>query len=220
MAHKASYANEAVARYVSEEVIRESDLQKRLREETAKLPEARMQISPDQGAVLSLLVRLSGAKRVLEVGTFTGYSSLTMASALPDDGQLIACDVSEEWTAVAQRYWREAGLADRIELRIGPAMDTLDAMLADKSTPIFDFAFIDADKPGYDGYYEAALKLLRPGGLIVMDNMLAGGKVADPYTDHPTAAIMRRLNAKVRDDPRVEAALLTVGDGFMLARKR
>jgi predicted O-methyltransferase YrrM len=214
-----SLVPDAIERYVGEVITQETPLQRRLRAETAALPRGRMQIGPDQGALLALLVRLIGARRTLEVGTFTGYSALAVASALPEDGRLIACDVSEEWTAIARRYWQEAGVAGRIDLRLGPAAETL-ALLRDGGGGSFDFAFIDADKPSYDTYYEACLRLVRPGGLIAIDNTLWSGAVADPAKNDPDTAAIRALNLKVRDDRRVEACLLTVGDGVMLARKR
>jgi predicted O-methyltransferase YrrM len=215
-----SFLPEPVERYVNEFITQETPVQRRLRAETATLPRARMQIGPDQGAILALLVRLIGARRALEVGTFTGYSALAVAAALPPDGRLITCDVSEEWTAVARRYWQEAGLAGRIDLRLGPAVETLAGLLREGGADTFDFAFIDADKESYDAYYEACLRLVRPGGLLAIDNVLWSGAVADPsQTDAETEAL-RALNRKVRDDPRVEACLLTVGDGVMLARKR
>jgi predicted O-methyltransferase YrrM len=217
---KRSLVPEAVERYVSEVITRETPLQQRLRAETAALPHGRMQIGPDEGALLALLVRLTGARDALEVGTFTGYSALTVAAALPEDGKLIACDVSEEWTRIARRYWDEAGLSGRIELRLGPAAETLAALERAGAAGSFDFAFVDADKPSYDAYYEACLRLVRPGGLIVVDNALWDGAVADPAVNDPETAAIRALNAKVRDDARVEACLLTVGDGVMLARKR
>jgi predicted O-methyltransferase YrrM len=215
-----SLVPEAVERYVGEVITRETPLQRRLRAETAALHRGRMQIGPDQGALLALLVRLIGARRTLEVGTFTGYSALAVASALPEDGKLIACDVSEEWTAIARRYWLEAGVVGRIELRLGPAAETLAALLRDGAGESFDFAFIDADKPSYDTYYESCLRLVRPGGLIAIDNTLWSGAVTDPAKNDPDTAAIRALNLKVRDDSRVEACLLTVGDGVMLARKR
>ncbi|HXH03364.1 MAG TPA: class I SAM-dependent methyltransferase [Candidatus Competibacteraceae bacterium] len=211
---------DAVERYVSELITRETPLQQRLRAETARLPQAQMQIGPDQGALLALLVRLIGARRALEIGTFTGYSALAIAAALPADGRLITCDISTAWTRIARRYWAAAGLSGRIELRLGPAAQTLAALLRNGAAESFDFAFIDADKTGYDGYYEACLQLLRPGGLIALDNMLWNGAVADPAVTDPDTATLRALNLKIRDDPRVEACLLTVGDGVMLARKR
>ena len=198
----------------------ESEAARRLRAETAKLPQAGMQIGADQAAFLALLVRSTGAKRCLEIGTFTGYSALAIAAALPADGRLVCCDISEEWTAIARRHWSSAGVSGRIDLRIGPALDTLKNLLARGEAGRYDFAFIDADKTGYDGYYEACLKLLRPGGLIALDNMLWSGRVCDPdHHDADTDAI-RALNAKIRADGRVDATLLTIGDGVMLARKK
>jgi predicted O-methyltransferase YrrM len=217
---KRSLVPDAVEHYVNEFFTRQTPLQCRLRAETAVLPRSRMQIGPDQGALLALLVRLLGARRALEVGTFTGASALALASALPPDGKLITCDVSEEWTAIARRYWDEAGVSGRIELRLGPAADTLAGLLGEGAAGSFDLAFIDADKPSYDGYYEACLLLVRPGGLLAIDNTLWSGAVADPSANDPETAAIRALNAKVRDDERVEACLLTVGDGLLLARKR
>jgi predicted O-methyltransferase YrrM len=217
---KRSLLPDAVERYVSEAAARETPLQQRLRAETARLPEAAMQIGPDQAALMALLIRLTGARRALEVGVFTGFSALTVASALPEDGKLIACDVNEEWTQIARRYWQEAGVSDRIDLRLAPAMETLNALLREGGAGSFDFAFIDADKESYDAYYEACLALLRPGGLIAVDNVLWSGKVADPAVHDPETEAIRALNTKIRDDARVEACLLTVGDGLMLVRKR
>jgi caffeoyl-CoA O-methyltransferase len=211
---------ESIERYVNGSFTRETPVQARLRAETAVLPLARMQIGADQGTLLALLIHLIGARRALEVGTFTGYSALAVASALPPDGRLITCDVSEEWTAIARRYWQEAGLSDRIDLRLGPASETLAGLLRDGGAGTFDFAFIDADKENYDAYYEACLRLLRPGGLIAVDNVLWSGSVADPTVVDAETEAIRALNRKVRDDRRVEASLLTVGDGVMLARKR
>ena len=179
-----------------------------------------MQIGADQGALLALLVRLLGARDVLELGTFTGYSALAMAAALPEAGKLVTCDVSVEWTSVARRYWEAAGLVQRIELRLGPARDTLPRLLHERGPRSFDLAFIDADKPAYDEYYEACLQLIRPGGLIALDNMLWSGAVADPADQEPNPAALRALNLKIRDDPRVDACLLTIGDGLMLASPR
>ena len=211
---------EAVERYVADQMTPQTALQQRLRAETAKLPNGGMQISADQGALFALLVRTIGARRALEIGTFTGYSALAVAQALPADGRLICCDVNEEWTNVAHRYWDEAGLTKKIELRLGPALDTLAALLRAGGSGSFDFAFIDADKSNYDAYYEACLKLVRAGGLIALDNMLWGGEVADPDVHDRDTDALRALNAKIRDDARVDACLLTVGDGVMLARKR
>jgi predicted O-methyltransferase YrrM len=199
---------------------REDDIAARLRAETAAMPQAGMQIGPDQAAFLALLVRSIGAQRCIEVGTFTGYSALAVAGALPEGGKLVCCDINEDWTSIARRYWDEAGVSARIELRLAPALDTLNALLSRDGAAHYDFAFIDADKSAYDGYYEACLKLLRPGGLIALDNMLWSGTVADPANRDPDTLALRALNAKIHADARVEATLLTIGDGVMLARKR
>lgn len=190
-----------------------------LRRETRRVLQDRagMQISAEEGTFLALLVGALGAKNVVEVGTFTGYSSLCMAKALPPGGKILCCDVSEDFTAIARRFWQKAGVADRIELRLGPALDTLRAM--PKSPPV-DFAFIDADKESNDAYYEACLRLVRPGGLIAVDNALRHGAVADPAAKDGETEVIRALNLKVRDDRRVDSCLLTVGDGVLLARKR
>jgi predicted O-methyltransferase YrrM len=209
-----------VERYVGEQITLETPVQKRLRAETARLPQGGMQIGADQGALLALLVRSIGAKTALEIGTFTGYSALAVATALPSDGKLVCCDRSEEWTAIARRYWKEAGVDAKIELRIAPALDTVATLERERGAGSFDFAFIDADKPAYDAYYESCLRLLRPGGLVALDNMLWSGSVADPKRHDPDTDALRALNAKIRDDGRVDSCLLTVGDGVMLARKR
>ena len=211
---------EAVERYVAFDITAETAVQKRLRAETARLPEGGMQIGPDQGALLALLVRAICAKRAIEIGTFTGYSALAVAMALPTDGRLICCDRSEEWTAIGRRYWKEAGVAARIELRLGAALETLRALAKEHGPGSFDFAFIDADKSAYDAYYEACLGLLRPGGLIALDNMLWSGNVAKRTVRDADTRALRALNAKIRDDARVDSCLLTVGDGVMVARKR
>jgi predicted O-methyltransferase YrrM len=199
---------------------RESPVAARLRAETAKLPTARMQIGADQAAFLAVLVRAIGAKRCIEIGTYTGYSALAVAAALPDDGKLICCDISAEWTAIARRYWAQAGVADRIDLRLAPALDTLRDLLAHDGRGHYDFAFIDADKDNYDAYYEACLELLRPGGLVALDNMLWSGRVTDPDRHDADTDAIRALNAKIDIDGRVDASLLTVGDGVTLVRKR
>jgi caffeoyl-CoA O-methyltransferase len=199
---------------------RESAVARRLRAATASLPMARMQISPEQGAFMQVIVRLLGARRTLEIGTFTGYSALVVAEALPADGRLVACDVSEEWTAMARRAWAEAGVAKRIELHLRPALETLDALLAQGHAGRFDLAFIDADKTNYDGYYERSLQLLRPGGLLAIDNALWSGAVADPSQNDADTVAIRALNRKVHGDPRVDMALVPIGDGLMLARKQ
>jgi len=210
---------DAVDAYIHNVATRETPLQCRLRAETAKLPNAGMQIGSDQGAFLALLVRLMDARRALEIGTFTGYSALAVATALPADGRLTCCDVSDEWTKVARRYWREAGVADRIDLRLAPAAETLHDLLRESGPGSFDFAFVDADKTGYDGYYEACLTLVRQGGLIAFDNTLWNGAVADPAKNDPDTVALRALNLKVRDDPRVTSCLVSIGDGVLLALK-
>ncbi|MBM7789358.1 O-methyltransferase [Tenggerimyces flavus] len=178
---------------------------------------AGMQISPEQGVLMGMLVRLTGAKRAVEVGVFTGYSSLSVARALPSDGTLLACDVSEEWTSIAREFWDRAGVSDKIELRIGPAVDTLRALPAE---PTFDFAFIDADKESYPAYYEEILARLVPGGLILLDNAFRGGTVLDPTNDDPGTVAIRGLNDAIREDSRVDTVLLPLRDGIVLARKR
>lgn len=190
-----------------------------LREETQRMPvtQAQMQISAEQGAFFTILARLMGARQALEVGTFTGYSSICVARGLAPGGRLLAFDVSQEFTDVARRYWRRAGLEDRIELRLGPALESLRALPLD---PIFDLAFIDADKSGYLGYYEEILRRLRPGGLIIADNVLWRGRVADPSAREPEAVAIRQFNATVAADTRVDVVLLTIADGLLLARKR
>jgi predicted O-methyltransferase YrrM len=210
---------EAVERYVSEEMTREGPVERGLRAETASLEHGSMQIGADQAAFMALLVRITGARRALEIGTFTGMSALAVARALPEGGELLCCDVSAEWTAIARRRWAEAGQDARIDLRLGPAADTLASLLDQGQAGSFDFAFIDADKLGYDSYYEQCLRLVRPSGLILLDNMLWSGAVADPKVVDAETAALRALNKKIRDDPRVEACLLTVGDGLVLARK-
>ena len=200
--------------------VREHPLLARLREETAALPEHDMQIAPEQGAFMALLVELLGAKRCLELGTFTGYSSLAVALALPPGGTIVCCDVSADWTSIARRYWAEAGVADRVDLRLGPALETLDRLLADGEAGTFDFAFLDADKELYPDYYERILELLRPGGLLAIDNVFGGGRIADPAADDKRLAAIRRLNDRVAADERVSLALVPIADGLTLVRKR
>ena len=206
--------------YLLAETVREPELMARLRAETRRLPNASLQIGPDQAQLMSLLVRLIDARRAIEIGTFTGYSALAVALALPADGELICCDVSEEWTQVARRYWREAGIADRIDLHLAPAADTLAELIAAGQSGRFDFVFIDADKENYDLYYERCLELIRPGGLIAVDNALWHGAVADPSCNDVDTAAIRALNRKIRDDARVDMVLLPIGDGLLLARPR
>lgn len=199
---------------------REPDLLLRLREETAELPGRSMQIAPEQGQFMALLVRLMGARLCLEIGVYTGYSSLATALALPDDGRILACDVSEEWTAIARRYWKAAGVEHKVDLRLAPALATLDALLDEGQAGRYDLAFIDADKESYVAYYERTLRLLRPGGLVIVDNTLWDGRVADPeYADEDTVAL-RHFNEHLHCDERVDLSLVPVGDGLTLARKR
>jgi len=206
--------------YLIQHTLRESPLSARLRAETAKMENAEMQIAPEQGQFMQLLVELVNARRALEIGTFTGYSALCVASALPSDGRLICCDISKEWTDIARRYWAEAGVADKIDLRLGPALATLDDLLAQGASSSFDFAFIDADKENYDNYYERVLRLLRPGGLVTLDNALKAGRVVQPAPDDADARGMDALNRKIQRDERVTASLVPIGDGLMLARRR
>lgn len=207
--------------YLIENGVRESAVARELRAVTkATIERYQMQIAPEQGAFMAILIRLMRAKRTLEVGTFTGYSALVVAEALPDDGEVIACDVSEEWTSIGREYWERAGVAHKIDLRLAPGMDTLNQLLADGESDSFDFAFIDADKRNYDGYYECCLKLLRTGGLIAIDNVLWNGSVVnDELQDADTVAI-RALNRKVIADERVDTTLTPIGDGLTLAIKR
>lgn len=206
--------------YLIDNSVRESAVLRRLRDETAKLEHAQMQISPEQGQFMALLVAAMGAKNALELGTFTGYSTLAVAAAMPEDGKLIACDIDEEWPSFGKRYWAEAGVGHKIELKIGPAIETLDDLLQDGMAGHFDFVFIDADKPGLDEYYERSLRLVRKGGVIAVDNTLWSGRVADPTVfDNATMAI-RGFNVKVHDDQRVSMSLVPIGDGLTLLLKR
>ena len=213
--------DERIDYYLMNNSLREPDVLRRLREETdANNPHAEMAVSPIQGQFMMLLVKLIGAVNTLEVGVFTGYSSLCTALALPAHGRVVACDVNEEWTSVARRYWAEAGVADKITLRLAPAVETLDALLEDGQAGTFDFAFIDADKRNYDKYYERALKLLRRGGLMFFDNMLWSGKVADPGVQDADTVALRALNEKLHHDERVFVSLLPLRDGVSLAVKQ
>lgn len=206
--------------YLWQSIDREADVLRKLREETAAQPLAIMQISPDQGQFMALLAQLMGARRTIEVGTFTGYSALATALAMPEDSYTVCCDVSEEWTDIARRYWQKAGVANKIELRLQPALQTLDELLAADGAGTFDFVFIDADKEGYRDYYERSLQLLRPGGLIAIDNVLWFGAVADPEKTDADTLALRELNAFVQADERVDLAMVPIGDGLTLARKR
>ncbi len=221
MSYRSLELHQGLWDYILSVSSREPAILKQLREETAATqPMARMQIGPDQGQLMALLVRLIGARRCLEVGTFTGYSALAVALALPAEGRVITCDVDETTTAIAQRYWQQAGVGTRIELRLGPALGTLDGLLAAAGESSFDFAFIDADKTNYDAYYERTLRLLRPGGLVAIDNVLWNGAVADPGKNDADTAALRALNRKLHRDERIDLSLLPIGDGLTLARKR
>lgn len=210
---------EALQRYVAAHGSRETAVQKRLRAETLKQPMAQMQIGPEQGALMQLLVRMLGARRCIEIGTFTGYSALAVAMALPANGKIVCCDISEEWTAIARRYWRLAKVEKKIDLRLAPALRTLDELVR-KEREKYDFAFIDADKANYQNYFERCLKLLRPGGLIAVDNTLWSGRVLDRNSAEKDTRAIQVFNRRLQRDRRVDAALLTVGDGLSLALKR
>jgi len=212
--------SEPLYRYVVEHSGPEHPVLRELREATAGMKHAGMQIGVDQGKLMALLVKLIGARRTLEIGVFTGYSALAVALALPPDGRVVACDVSEEWTAVGRAHWQKAGVADRIDLRLGRATKTLDELLAGGEAGRFDFAFIDADKESYGAYYERCLQLVRAGGLIAIDNTLWSGAVADPAKRDADTDAIRALNDAIHRDERVDAAMLTVGDGLTLARRR
>jgi predicted O-methyltransferase YrrM len=218
--HKNSLGlSDALYGYMLENSLREPEILGKLRAETATRHQARMQISPEQGQFMALLVQLMGAKRALEIGVFTGYSSTCVALALPADGEMIACDVSAEYTEIARRYWQAAGVAHKIELRLGPALQTLDHLLAQGQAETFDFAFIDADKGNYPHYYDRALQLLRPGGLMAIDNVLWSGRVADPAAQDKITRTIRVFNQKVAEDDRVTLSLLPIADGLTLALK-
>ncbi len=207
-------------RYILANSLQEPEILTRLRQETAQHPGAQMQISPDQGQFMALLVRLMNAKKTLEVGVFTGYSSLSVALALPPNGRLIACDVSEEYTSIARRYWQLAGVENKIDLRIAPAIETLDRLLSDGHQETFDFAFIDADKGNYANYYDRIFQLVRAGGLIAIDNVLWSGRVADDHDQDKLTNTIRAFNAKVANDDRVWTSLLPIADGLTLALKK
>jgi caffeoyl-CoA O-methyltransferase len=220
VASRNAFLPDDIQRYIEATTLRDEPVLRDLRSETAKMPNAGMQTGADQMQFLQLLVRLIGARRCIEVGVFTGYSALGVALALPDDGKIIACDVSEEYTAVAKRYWERAGVSGKIDLYLAPATKTLDDLIRAGEEGRFDFAYIDADKTGYDAYYERCLRLLRANGIITIDNVLWSGEVAKPdATDEDTLAL-RALNEKIGRDRRVDATLLPIGDGLMVVRKR
>ncbi|OWJ68778.1 O-methyltransferase [Inquilinus limosus] len=214
--------NDALQRYLLDASLREPEILARLRQETrrAAADRAGMQITPEQGQFMALLARLIGARRLVEIGTFTGYSALAVMLALPPEARLLCCDVSAEWTSIARRYWDEAGVGDRIELRLQPALDTLDELVRADWAGTVDMIFVDADKDNYPAYVEAATGLLRPGGLLLVDNALWSGRVADPADRSAGTEAIRRVNAMLRDDPRVDFSLIPIGDGVALARKR
>jgi O-methyltransferase len=219
MAHQTDASAELLD-YVRQVSLRDDDLLRELREATADLPAGTaMQVMAEEGQLLALLVGLTGAQKVLEIGTFTGYSTLCLARALPAGGQLVTCDIEDRWPTIGAEYWKRAGVQDRIELRIGAATDTLAELLAERGPGSFDLVFIDADKSNYPRYYQDSLELVRPGGLIVVDNTLFFGRVADPAAQDPDTLGVRELNALLRDDPRVELSLLVMADGITLARK-
>ena len=215
---RTNHLGEDLYAYLVDVSVDEPDVMRRLREKTASMFNSSMQIGPEQGRFMALLVELIGAERTLEIGTFTGYSALAVARALPDDGLVVACDISDEWTSIGRPYWEEAGQAGKIDLRLAPALETLDALIDEGGAGTFDFAFIDADKVGYVAYFERCLKLVRPGGLIAVDNTLWEGKVIDPDATDPDTEAIRAFNAKLRDDDRVSISLVPIGDGLTLAR--
>ena len=219
MSRYSKFIEPGIAEYISRHTSAEPELARQLREQTAQMSEANMQISAEQGQLLQLLVRVMGARRCLEIGVFTGYSSLLTALALPDDGRIVACDISKQWTDIARDWWQRADVADKIDLRLQPASTTLQQLLSDGEAGSYDFAFIDADKTGYDEYYELCLQLLRPGGLLMLDNVLWSGRVVlESACDEDTAAL-QQLNAKLADDHRVQTVMLGMADGISLVLK-
>lgn len=219
MSNRSISLNDELYQYLLAISLREPTLLAELRERTRQLPDANMQIAPEQGQFMQWLVGLLGARRTLEIGVYTGYSALATALALPADGRLIACDIDPETTAIAQHFWERAGVAQRIELRLRPALETLEALLAEDRAGEFDFAFIDADKQNYGAYFDACLQLLRPGGVIAVDNVLWGGRVIDAAVNDSTTQAIRQFNEKIRSDDRVALSLVPIGDGLTLARK-
>ncbi|MBW4647289.1 MAG: class I SAM-dependent methyltransferase [Kastovskya adunca ATA6-11-RM4] len=219
MSNKTLNLDDRLYDYFLSTSLREPEILRQLREETAEHEMAVMQIAPEQGQFMALLVQLMGATKTLEIGVFTGYSSLCVALALPPNGQIVACDISQEYTTLARRYWEAAGVADKIDLRIAPALETLDQLLANGQAESFDFAFIDADKGNYDGYYERSLQLIRPGGLIAIDNVLWSGRVADPNIQNGSTKALRALNEKLHEDERITLSMVPIADGLTLALK-
>lgn len=219
MSNQTLELNDAIYKYLLEHSLRETAVLKALRKETMSLEMARMQIAPEQGQFMALLVSMLGAKNIIEVGVFTGYSTLCMAQALPEGGRIVACDISEDWSNIASKYWQAAAVADKIDLRLAPAQETLAAMIAKGEQGQYDFAFIDADKENDTTYYEQCLELLRPGGVIAVDNVLWGGNVADSSINDEETLAIRALNQHIHQDQRVEFSLVPIGDGLTLARK-
>jgi predicted O-methyltransferase YrrM len=219
MTRKRTGGTEQLDEYIERVTLRDSDVLRRLRHESERHPRNRMLSNPVQGQLMALLAKAIGARRALEIGTFTGYSALCVASALPPDGKLVACDIDPDTTAIARRYWAEAGVAERIDLRIGPALDTVKTLLAEYGPDSFDFAFVDADKPAYDAYYELALQLVRPAGLILFDNVLRDGRVVDPDAD-PDTLVINAFNLKLGRDERIDVSLLPIADGVTICYKR
>jgi predicted O-methyltransferase YrrM len=219
MTAKSTFIDPAISEYIIETTVDERPVLRELREETARHPHARMQIGPEQGKLMQLLAHTIGARRYLEIGVFTGYSALAMALALPDDGYILACDISDEFTSVARRFWEKAGVANKIDLRLAPALETLDRVRAEKIEP-FDMAFIDADKERVLEYYERALELVRPGGLILVDNVLWDGAVIDPSDQEPSTKALRQLNREAPHDKRAETVLVPMCDGILVSLKK
>jgi predicted O-methyltransferase YrrM len=220
MSNRSLGLDDRLHHYLLAHSLRESGVKRRLREVTANHEWARMQISPEQGQLMALLVEIAGVRRALEIGTFTGYSALCLAEAMGPEGRLICCDLSEEWTSIGRPFWEEAGVASRIDLRIGPALDTLDQLLARGMGESFDLAFIDADKAAYPAYYERCLDLVRSGGIILLDNMLWYGRVADASDDDADTVAIRAMNDRLHRDERISLSLVPIGDGLTVARKR
>jgi len=219
VSNKTIQVTDQLYEYLLSVSLREPDILRRLREETATIPMSQMQIAPEQGQFMALLVQLMGVRKALEIGVYTGYSSLSVALALPDDGRLVACDINEDWTAIARRYWHESGVDEKIDLRLAPALQTLDGLIDGGEEFSFDFAFIDADKENYQTYYERCLQLLRPGGLIAVDNVLWSGSVIDSKDQDADTLAIREFNLKLREDKRVVISLLPLADGLTLALK-
>ena len=220
MASKAYALTPEIADYIQSVSLREPDVLQRLRVETQQMPRAIMQVSPELGQFMRLLVKLTGAKNILELGVFTGYSTLSMALAMPSDGNIVACDVSDEWTSIGRRYWKEAGVEHKIDLRLAPALETLEDLRRNDNPPVFDMIFLDADKANYGAYYDACIDLLRPNGLFLIDNTLWEFKVVDPDIVDLETNVIQNLNAKLHQDDRVDVSLLLFGDGLTVLRKR